>query len=281
MTFRSVFLGLGFDQLAPGPAPESHAAEDYAVTFSANERAYLSVFMAAPVHYVPSGGFLRLGHSLVAAVSAERRQYAQETEKRIAAAAAVADVRAGFHIVQNSHAETCKSIAAAARLSDLAIVARPGNGLSLDQNLIEAMLFGTGRPLLVIPPNWDKGPRFQKIMIAWDGSARAARAVGDSMPLLARADRVEILCASPDASKHIDGADLATHLARHCRAVTVTDLPARHGDVARTLAAHATMAGADLLVMGGYGHTRLLEMVLGGVTIIMLSEAELPLLMSY
>jgi hypothetical protein len=147
VTFRSVFLGLGFDQLAPGPAPESHAAEDYAVAFSANERAYLSVFMAAPVHYVPSGGFLRLGHSLVAAVSAERRQYAQETEKRIAAAAAVADVRAGFHIVQNSHAETCKSIAVAARLSDLAIVARPGNGLSLDQNLIEAMLFGTGPPV--------------------------------------------------------------------------------------------------------------------------------------
>ena len=127
MTFRSVFLGFGFDQ-TPGPAPESHAVDDYAVAFCVNERAYLSVFMAAPVLYVPTGGFLPLGHSLVDAVSAERRQNAQEAEKRIATAAAAAEVKTEFH-VQSSHAETCKSIAAAARLSDLAIVARPGNGL--------------------------------------------------------------------------------------------------------------------------------------------------------
>jgi hypothetical protein len=279
--FRSVFLALGFEQLTPSPAPESHAAEDYAVALSANERAHLSVFMAAPNLYVPSGGFLSLGHSLADAVSAERRQFAQEAEKRISTAAAAAEVKTEFHIVQNSHAETCKSIAAAARLSDIAIAARPANGLSLDQNLIERMLFTSGRPLLVIPPNLDKGPQFQTIVVAWDGSAQAARAVGDSMPFLARANTVEILCASPDVSKCIDGAPLAIHLARHCKAVTFTDLPAPDCDIARALGARAMKARAELFVMGGYGHARLLEMVLGGVTSIMLSEAELPLLMSY
>jgi nucleotide-binding universal stress UspA family protein len=276
---RSVFLGLGFDQLTPSPAPESHAAEDYALALSANERAHLSVFMAAPNLYVPSG-FLPLGHSLADAVSAERRQSAQEAEKRIATAAA-AGVKTEFHIVQNSRAETCKSIAAAARLSDIAIAARPANGLSIEQNLIERMLFTSGRPLLVIPPNWDKGPQFQTIVVAWDGSARAARAVGDSMPFLVRANTVEILCASPDVSKCIDGAPLAIHLERHCKAVTFTDLAVPDGDIARALEARAMQARAELFVMGGYGHARLLETVLGGVTSIMLSEAELPLLMSY
>jgi hypothetical protein len=269
-------LALGFEQLTPSPAPESHAAEDYAVALSANERGHLSGFMAAPNLYVPSGGFLSLGHSLADAVSAERRQFAQEAEKRIATAAA-AEVKTEFHIVQNSHAETCKSIAAAARLSDIAIAARPANGLSLDQNLIERMLFTSGRPLLVTPPNWDKGPQFQTIVAAWEGSARAARAVGDSIPFLARANTVEILCASPDVSKCIDGAPLA----RHCKAVTFMDLPAPDCDIARALGARAMKARAELFVTGGYGHARLLEMVLGGVTSIMLSEAELPLLMSY
>ncbi|MCI0735498.1 MAG: universal stress protein [Beijerinckiaceae bacterium] len=281
MNFRSVFLGLGFDQLAPNPPPDSYAAENYALAFSANEHAHLSVFMAAPILYVPSAGLLPLVHSLVDEVNAERRQHAEAAEKRIANAAAIAGVITEFHIVQKSYTETCQGLAAAARRGDIAVITRPANGLSLDQNLIEAMLFTSGRPVLVIPPDWDKAPRFVNIMVAWDGSARAARAAGDSLPLLTRAERIEILCASPDASKCIDGADLAVHLSRHCKAVTVTELPVQHGDIARTLGAHARMAGADLLVMGAYGHSRLLEMVLGGVTSAMLAEAELPLLLSY
>jgi nucleotide-binding universal stress UspA family protein len=101
------------------------------------------------------------------------------------------------------------------------------------------------------------------------------------MPLLARAELVEIVRASPDASKSVVGAGLAAHLARHCKNVTVTDLPTQHGDVSRTLHSHAIMTKANLLVMGAYAHPKLLQMVLGGVTSGMLSEAELPVLLSY
>ena len=118
-------------------------------------------------------------------------------------------------------------------------------------------------------------------MIGWDGGARAARAVGDAMPLLTRAEVVEIVCVVPDASKSVAGADLAAHLARHCKNVTITDLPTQHGDVSRTLHSHATRMRANLLVMGAYAHPKLLQMVLGGVTSGMLSEAELPVLLSY
>lgn len=280
MYYRSVSLALGFDELAPDEAPRGHGAENYALDFCANEEAHLSVFMAAPIFNVPSAGLLPTVHALVGQINADRRQHAEEAEKRIANAAAIAGVTAEFHITQKTHAETCQSLAAAARPSDVVIVSRPAKTLSIDQDLIEAVLFTSGRPVLVIPPRWDRAVQWQNIIVAWDGGARAARAVGDAIPLLTRAEKVEILCVSPDAEKSFDGADLAAHLARHCKAVTVTNLSPQHGDIARTLAAHAEIARADLLVMGAYGHPRLLERVLGGVTSGMLSEAELPLLLS-
>jgi hypothetical protein len=97
------------------------------------------------------------------------------------------------------------------------------------------------------------------------------------MPLLVRAGQVEIVCVSHVASKSIPSTGLATHLSRHCKNVAVANLPMQHGCIAETLRAHAAMARADLMVMGGYAHPRMMEIVLGGVTSDMLAEAELPL----
>ncbi|HET6376163.1 MAG TPA: universal stress protein, partial [Methylocella sp.] len=76
-------------------------------------------------------------------------------------------------------------------------------------------------------------------------------------------------------------AGLAAHLARHCTKATVARIPLEHGSIAGTLRAYAKKGEADLLVMGGYAHPRMLELVLGGVTSDMLTEAELPLLLSH
>jgi nucleotide-binding universal stress UspA family protein len=143
------------------------------------------------------------------------------------------------------------------------------------------MLFTSGRPVIVIPPFWEKGAGFGNVMVAWDGSARAARAVGDALPLLTRAQRVEILCVSSEELETHAGQDLAVHLARHCAKVSVSRLHADHRDVAKTLRDHATTVEADFFVMGAYAHSQLLETVLGGVTQEMLSNAELPVLFSY
>jgi nucleotide-binding universal stress UspA family protein len=281
MQFKSVCLGLSFGELTPAPVEENYAAENYAIAFCARERAHLSVFMAAPNLRIPSAGFIPLTHALVDEINAERRVHAEEAEKRITDAAALGGVTIEFRIVQESYTDTNKCLAAAARPSDIVIVSRPTGGLSLDRDLTEAILFTSGRPVLVIPPHWKQSPEFKNVLIGWDGGARAARAVGDAMPLLARAELVEIVCVSPDASKSVAGAGLAAHLARHCKNVTVTDLPTQHGDVSRTLHSHAMMTKANLLVMGAYAHPKLLQMVLGGVTSGMLSEAELPVLLSY
>jgi nucleotide-binding universal stress UspA family protein len=116
--------------------------------------------------------------------------------------------------------------------------------------MIEAMLFTSGRPIVIVPPDWTRGARFENIIVAWDGSGRAARAIGDAIPLLARAGQVEIVCVSHGASKSIPSTGLAAHLSRHCKKVAVADLPMHHGGIAETLRAHASMARADLMVMG-------------------------------
>jgi len=275
MQFKSVCLGLSFGDAEPTPVEASPAAENYAISFCGREKAHLSVVMASPAFHFP------LAHAFADQINAERRARAEEAQKRIASAAAIAGVAVDFEIVQHSHAVTNERVGAAARPSDIVIVARPTDGLSLDGTLIEAMLFTSGRPVIAVPPLWERGAAFENIMVAWDGSARAARAVGDAMPLLTRAGRIEILCVSPDASKSVAGADLATHLARHCGQVAIVELQTQQGDVAKTLRAHAAEAGADLFVMGAYVHPHLLQMALGGVTSDMLSEADFPLLLSH
>jgi len=101
------------------------------------------------------------------------------------------------------------------------------------------------------------------------------------MGLLTRAGQVEIICVLHGATKNISSTGLAAHLSRHCKKVSVVDLPMQHGGITGTLRAHAAMTRADLMVMGGYAHPRMLEIVLGGVTSDMLAEAELPLLLSH
>ena len=230
---------------------------------------------------IPVAGFGLLAHALVDEINAERRIHAEEAEKRITSAATIAGITVEFQTVQQSYADTNRSLAKAAKPNDIIIASRSMSGFSLDEDLIETMLFTSGRPVLVIPPHWEQGPEFQNIILGWDSGARAARAVGDAMPLLARAEVVEIVCVVPDDSKSVADAALAAHLARHCKNVTITDLATQHGDVSRTLHSHATRMRANLLVMGAYAHPKLLQMVLGGVTSGMLSEAELPVLLSY
>jgi nucleotide-binding universal stress UspA family protein len=286
MSYKSVCLALNFgdvnvDPGEPSPEREDRAAEDYAVAFCAREQAHLSVLIGAPTFRLPSAGFSLFSDPLDDDINAGRRKLAEEAEERIGKSAALGGVTAAFQTVQQSYEETNSRLAAAARPSDLIIVPRASDGVSLDQTLIEAMLFASGRPAIVVPPDWERGPELGNMIVAWDGSARAARAVGDAMPLLERAAQVEILCAAPDAAKSVAGADLAAHLARHCKRTIVTELQTEHGDVGKTLRAHAATARPSLFVMGAYTHPHLLQMMLGGVTSHMLAEAEFPLFLSY
>ena len=171
-----------------------------------------------------------------------------------------------------------------ARRFDLAIVrqAEPDTG-PLEELIVEAALFEAGRPVLVVPYVHRAALRLDRVMVCWDGSRSAARALGDAMPLLTRARAVEVVSVLGDRGKadEIPGADIGEHLARHDLKVEVNRIPAIDGDVMDAILSHAADAGTDLLVMGGYGHSRLREFVLGGVTRGILKTMTVPSIMSH
>jgi nucleotide-binding universal stress UspA family protein len=145
------------------------------------------------------------------------------------------------------------------------------------------MLFGSGAPLLLVPANWNKPGPVRKAIVAWDGGASAARAVRDAMPLLAAAEMVEVVSVlgEKDIAAEASGADIARHLARHCPEVCVNVLPVGEDGVAATLFAHGILTRADLMVIGGYGHSRLREFILGGVTRDTLARTDIPTVLSH
>jgi nucleotide-binding universal stress UspA family protein len=171
-----------------------------------------------------------------------------------------------------------------ARRFDLAIMGQPEpHKPDLERLIVEAALFGSGRPVLIVPYIQRTGLKLDRVMVGWDGSRSAARAVADAIPLLVRAKATEIVIVSnePAKSDEMPAADIAHHLARHGAKVEVKSIVTAETDVACTMLSHAADTSADFLVMGGYGHSRLREFILGGVTREILSSMTIPTLMSH
>jgi nucleotide-binding universal stress UspA family protein len=171
-----------------------------------------------------------------------------------------------------------------ARRFDLAVIgqAEPDR-TAIEETIAEGVLFGAGRPVIVVPFIQKKGLDLDHVMVCWDGGQAAARAIGDAMPFLKKARQVEVVIVGNDPGKkdEMPGADLGKHLARQGLKVDVKRLTAPDLDVTNTLLSYAADSGATFMVMGGYGHSRLREFVLGGATRGMLSSMTVPTLMSH
>ena len=176
-------------------------------------------------------------------------------------------------------------VAAHARYADLTVVARPdpAGQTAGPPGLVESLVLTSGRPIIMVPPRATASP-VRRILVGWNAAREAVRAVGDARPLLVRAEAVEVLVVDPERRKaghgQEPGADIARHLARHGARVEVRRLSSDGEDVGRVLLAQAAAFGADLLVMGAYGHSHLNAWIFGGVTRTVLREASLPVLMS-
>ena len=180
-----------------------------------------------------------------------------------------------------------REVLAHARLADLSILARasaPGSDRA-HAELLDAVLFGSGHPVLLMPPNWRGDRLFDTVVIGWDAKREAARAVHDALPLLSLARDVVIATvdAKPSSAGHgaTPGKDLATHLARHGIAVRVNNIDGMGRSEGRALLDCAIAVGADALVLGAYGHTRAEEWLLGGVTRELTQGSPVPLFMSH
>ena len=132
----------------------------------------------------------------------------------------------------------------------------------------EGVLFESGRPVIFVPFIQKDGFKAERVMVCWDGSRAATRAIADSLPLLGKAKQVEIVIVANGKARdgEVPGADLGQHLARHGLKVTVKRITSPDIDIASTILSYAADSSSDLIVMGGYGHSRLREFVLGGVT---------------
>src|SRR5229473_1054254 len=176
-------------------------------------------------------------------------------------------------------------VAVHAYYADLVVVARPESAgqTAAPPGLAESLVLSSGRPIIVFPPRGTVS-QVRRILVAWNATRESIRAVADAMPLLAKAEAVEVLVVDhqrrPANHGQEPGADIAHHLARHGAHVEVRRVSSGGKDVGRLLLSQAAAFGADLLVMGAYGHSHLREWMFGGVTRTVLYEAGLPVLMS-
>ncbi|MEQ9491835.1 MAG: universal stress protein [Alphaproteobacteria bacterium] len=176
------------------------------------------------------------------------------------------------------------TIARIGRCSDLVVIGQEDEDIDVVtyRDAPDDIVFSAGRPVLVVPYTGIAGSMGENILVAWDHSRESARAVADAMPFLERAKSVSVVSVDPKHSEgDVPGADIARYLSEHGIDVTVNRFTDKELAVDDVLLNQVADSGADMLVMGAYGHSRLREMVLGGVTRHILDHMTVPVLMSH
>lgn len=259
-------------------------AGDYAVSMAEIFEAHL---LAVAVSYDPIIPGTVMGGIPPEIIEGQRRELdkkARTAMARFEQAAKRAGISSETRVINESLQGAADTIGRIGRRFDLIIVGQPDRRKSsADQVVDEGVLFESGRPVIFVPFIQKGSAKLDRIMICWDGGRAAARAVADALPLLKKAKQVEVAIISdkPSKSDEVPGADLGQHLARHGFKVDVKHITSPDIDVPSTILSHASDSSADMIVMGGYGHSRLREFVLGGATRGLLESMTVPVLMSH
>jgi nucleotide-binding universal stress UspA family protein len=176
-----------------------------------------------------------------------------------------------------------------ARYADMTVLGQPNDdesffGSAADSLLVN-VLMSSGRPVLAIPYAGQFERVGDRVLIAWNGSREATRALNDALPLMAGATAVTVLAINPSHGINGDGdvpaADIALHLARHGVKAEAAHTIVEDISEGDALLSYASDIGADLIVSGGYGHSRAREMIFGGVTRTLIEEMTVPMLLSH
>lgn len=277
MAFKDILL-----TLTSYPEPTPLSVIDDAVSVASAVGAHIAalsceIHVEVPGHFI-SGAAVGLP-GIIAGEAARSRRNAQDLLAAFEAAAA----RSG--ISSESVLEKCRSFEAPdllveyARLRDLTIMAA-----SDDRWYAEAVIFGSGKPTLILP-NSPRSRPFEPgtVAVAWDFSRAAARAISDAIPLLEKAKQVRVVTVLNE--KHLDrkhsAEELSKNLSRHGIDIVLDRIDAKGRPIGEVLETYVASHAADLLVMGAYGHSRLRELVLGGATRSLLSKPPLPILLSH
>lgn len=166
---------------------------------------------------------------------------------------------------------------------DLVVVSQfdPQVRETYSRELPDRIAFESGRPVLVVPLSGPRETIGQSVLVAWDGSREASRAIHDALPFLKKASKVDIVSVTTAKEVDLPSADIASHLSRHGISVETQQADAKGTDVGTVLTSLAGECGADLIVMGAYGHSRFRELILGGVTRHVLESMPVPVLVTH
>ncbi len=240
------------------------------------------LFYGAGMPYAGGGGMSEMVNALRADQAARAEVVAQEFREAVR----LQGLENEWRVVEG---DTVGLVALHARYADLTVLGQPNSdesfkGPSADAVLVNVML-ASGRPVLAVPYAGDFEQIGQRVLVAWNASREATRAVNDALPLLQDAKSVTVLAVNPrrgiEGHGEVPAADICLHLARHGVKAEAAHTIANDISEGDALLSYAADLGVDLIVCGGYGHSRAREMVFGGVTRTLLQEMTVPMLLSH
>ncbi|MGH6865188.1 MAG: universal stress protein [Methyloceanibacter sp.] len=257
----------------------------FAVALAKEQGAHLIAVAFAPTALLPLYG-ADVGFADMTEVLRSVKSQGVAALEKFKTRAEAENLTCDVRLMQGMSEEFPHNFAYSARQVDLTILGQPRDGDPLigQYALVERCLFASGRPVIIVPAAPAKVTFTGTIVVAWDGSAEAARAFNDALTFLKSAKRVVLLTGvTPEQAEHgappID--DMVAHLERHGIAPEVERVPVGEGDLGRLLLSKAKEFNADTIVMGAFHHSRWREFILGGVTLTMLEQATIPLFMAH
>ncbi len=256
---------------------------ELAIALAERDRAHLTALDIFGAEPMPGFVAAELPKVVIDQIRQAARDKAAATAERMRPILAAANAPTEWRMVESLDPAT---VIRHARYADLAIVGQddPDNGAG-PVGIAEAVVMGSGRPVLVVPYAGRHKAVGANVLVAWDGGREAARAVNDAIPLMQPGARVTVLSLNPDRTAAggagYPGQDIAVHLARHGVQVEAAHYVTEDISVGDMLLSRAADMGVDLVVMGAYGHSRVREMVLGGATRHLLAHMTVPVLMSH
>jgi nucleotide-binding universal stress UspA family protein len=271
-----------FAVVPAGAAAESAVAAYQALPLAENAR-------LVGLHVAPLAITYGLASDMALASFIEAQMAAADEERKAAEAAFTkAAKRAGvafeWRAEKSPDSFVSPHAGAISRAADIILCPQLPNEASIGRHQLEEVVFNSGRPVIGLPAAWSIRKLGSRVLIAWDGGREAARAVFDALPLLNGAEAVRIVSVQGFLDEPVrqftPGDDIAATLSRHGARVETTTVRGTHGSIRDELKAQALDFGADLTVMGCYGHSRIRERILGGVSRSMLRDIPFPLLLA-
>ncbi|GAA0779125.1 universal stress protein [Roseibium denhamense] len=268
-------LDLAGDQPAAKYALEFGRTYDAHVTgLAVSFEPVVPAFAAAPMPV----DYLQAAHDQAIAA-------ANEAKKEFDEFARLAGTKTESRLAEVLTGGPLESVLVHCRPTDLVVIgqANPDKPEPMREILIETILFESGAPVLLVPYIGSKTFQPKNVLIGWDGSSTATRAIHAALPVLEKADQITVLVIEKKASKDggQPGADVANYLARHNMNVTVNVVTNPQTGIADTVLNHVSDNSNDLIVMGGYGHSRMREFLFGGATREILESMTIPVLMAH